>query len=365
MKKLVFALIAVLLLGGGAYAYFKMAAPEEEQSAATATVRTDTLVEKALAVGQIAPRHEIAVKSKVSGTVARIYIEEGDYVEAGAPLIEVRPSPTPLEYAQAKRTLEMRQLNETQRGADLQRTQGLHAHGMASQAELDRSRELRERATLERQMAEEELAILDRGRAVVAGRTVENVIASPVSGHVLDLSVDVGDPVVPLTSYQPGTELMRLADMRELLFEGSVDEIDVGKIAADMPVEIEVGAYPGQRINGRLKRIALKSELRDNATVFAVEIDQLAAPEELVLRAGYSANADIIIRRAEGVPVLPERVLHFRGDSTFVQLPGPSADADAIERYVQIGISDGIDVEIISGLEVGDTVLEKAAREIE
>ncbi len=365
MKKIAFALIVVLSLGGGAYAYFAISSAEDEKSVPTAIVRKDTLVEKALAVGQIAPRHEIAIKSKVSGTVAQIFIEEGDYIEAGAPLIEVRPTPTPLEYAQAKRTLEMRQLNETQRAADLQRTRGLHELGMVSQAELDRSNEQREQATLERQMAEEELAILDRGRAVVAGRTVENIIASPVSGHILDLHVDVGDPVVPLTSYQPGTELMRLANMSELLFEGSVDEIDVGKIHIDMPVEIEVGAYPGQRLKGRLHRIALKSELRDNATVFAVEIDQLIAPPEIVLRAGYSANADIIIRRAENVPVLPERLLHFRNDSTFVQLPAAKPDLQPEERLVQIGLSNGIDVEIISGLEIGDAVLEKEAQEIE
>jgi len=365
MKKII-VVVAILVLAGAAFAYLKISnGSGEEDGPKTVTVEKGTLVEKALGMGEIAPRHEIAVKSKVSGTVARTFVEEGDYVRAGDPLLEVKPSPTPLEYAQAKRTAEMRLLAEEQRHADLRRVQGLLEQGMASQADYDKTRESYAQAVLQRQMAEEQLAILDRGRAVVAGRTVENIILSPISGNVLDISVDVGDPVVPLTSYQPGTELMSLADMDELLFEGTVDEIDVGKIRESMPVEIKVGAFPDQIVGGTLSRISLKSQKRDNATVFEVEIGDLVVPEQIVLRAGYSANADIIIQRAEDVLVLPERVLEFRGDSTFVRLPPAAPEADPEERFIEIGMSDGIQVEIKSGLALGDAVLEKETREIE
>jgi len=365
MKKII-ATVVVLALAGAAFAYFKLGNGNgEENGPKTVTVEEGTLVEKALAMGEIVPRHEIAVKSKVSGTVARLFVEEGDYVQAGARLIEVKPSPTPLEYAQAKRTLEMRILTEEQRHADLERAEGLLEQGMASQADRDKASENYEQAVLQRQMADEQLAILDRGRAVVAGRTVDNIILSPVSGNVLDIIVDVGDPVVPLTSYQPGTELMSMANMDELLFEGTVDEIDVGKIAEGLPVEIKVGAFPDEIVKGELSRIALKSQKRDNATVFEVEINHFVVPEAVILRAGYSANADIIIQRVQDVPILPERVLLFRNDSTLVRLPSANPEVEPEERLIEVGMSDGIQIEVKSGLALGDTVLDKETREIE
>ena len=214
-------------------------------------------------------------------------------------------------------------------------------------------------------MASEELALLEDGRAEVAGRVVESIIVSPISGHVLKLNVDVGDPIVPLTSFQPGTELLALADMAELLFEGTVDEIDVGKIREGMPAKIKIGAFPDTVVTGSLSRISLKSEKKDNATVFGVEIAIETVPEGVVLRAGYSANSDIIIRRVEEVLVLPERVLLFRGDTTLVRLPSPDGeDSKPEEVPIEIGMSDGISVELVAGLELGDIVLDKEIKEI-
>jgi HlyD family secretion protein len=366
MKKAISVAIVTIVLGGGGYLIYRAMADDGEQTGpATVEVTRESLVEKALATGEIVPRHQIAVKSKISGTVARLFVEEGGYVEAGAPLLEVQPDPTPMEYAQSKRTLEMRLLVERQRQSDLRRADGLLAKGMTSQAEHDRAREGFEQAELQRQMAEEQLALLDKGRAVIAGRTVESIIASPISGRVLKIDVDVGDPVVPLTSYQPGTELLRLADMEDLLFEGTVDEIDVGKIGEGLPVELRVGAYPDSIVTGVLSRISLQSEKRESATVFGVEIAIRRIPDGVLLRAGYSANADIIVRRVDQVLALPERVLVFRNDSTFVRLPADEPDGAPQEQAVSIGMSDGLHAELTHGLDSGDVVLDKEIREIE
>ena len=364
MKKLIIVVVVLLIIAGGAFAYFKMSSSNGENGPKTVEVTRGTLVEKALATGEIVPRHEIDVKSKISGTVARLFMEEGDRVEEGDRLIEVKPSPTPLEYARAKRALEMRGVAEKERTAELKRIKGLLDVGMASQADYASTLEAFEQSVLARQLAEEELAILDKGKAVVAGRFVESIVVSPVAGHVLKRHVDVGDPVVPLTSYQPGTELMTLANMDELLFRGTVDEIDVGKIHEEMTAEIKVGAFPDSLVAGELSRISLKSHKRDNATVFDVEISDLEAPPGVRLRAGYSANADIIILRANDVLMIPERVVEFRGDSTLVRLASGEGK-ESEERLVAIGMSDGIHCEVLSGLEEGDKVLEKETREIE
>jgi HlyD family secretion protein len=241
---------------------------------------------------------------------------------------------------------------------------GLLEQGMASQADFDAAKEASERATLSRKMAEEELAILDKGKAVVAGRSVESVITSPVAGHILSLPVNVGDPIVPLSSYQPGTALLSIANMDDLLLRGTVDEIDVGKIKEGMQAEIKVGALPEETVTGILQRISLKSRKTDNTTVFDVEIGDLTASESVYLRAGYSANADVIIRKVTDVPVLPERVVVFRNDSTFVHLSGQTEDATE-EQAIVLGMSDGITTEITSGLQVGDHVLEPKTREIQ
>jgi HlyD family secretion protein len=366
MKKLMGIAAFVLIAGGAGYGILVLRGGDDEDAGPRqVVVEEGTIVEKALAMGEIVPRHEIEVKSKVSGIVARIFVEEGDKVVAGQPLLEVHPDPTPLEYAQAKRGAELRILTQTQRQADLERSSNLLQAGMASQAEHDRARELYDQAVVQRQMAEEELAILDQGRAVVAGRTVENIIKSPIAGSILDISVDVGDPVVPLTSYQPGTGLMSLADMDELLFEGTVDEIDVGKITEGMPVELKIGAFPDEMVPALLTRISLKSRKRDNATVFGVEINHFQVPEGMILRAGYSANADIIIQRAIDVPMLPERVFVFRDDSIFVRLPAADPESEPEERPIQVGMSDGINTEIKIGVALGDSVLDKETREIE
>ena len=156
---------------------------------------------------------------------------------------------------------------------------------------------------------------------------------------------------------------MTLADMDDLLMKGAADEIDVGKIREGMPAEIKVGAFPDRPVSGKLLRVSLKSHQKDNATLFDVEIADLRAPDGVRLRAGYSANADIIIRRAVDVPVIPERAIEFRGDSTFVRLPSHNG-ADPEERPVVLGMSDGIRAEVVSGLRVGDRVLEKQAKEI-
>ena len=161
MKKWIIAGLLCVVVGGVAVAFTRTDSGDGDHGPKTVTVELGTLVDKALVTGEIMPRHEVDVKSKISGTVARIFVQEGERVNMGDPVLEVRPNPTPLEYAQKKRTLEMQELVEKQRGADLDRVKGLLDRGMASRADFDAAKEASERAVLRRKMAEEELAILD------------------------------------------------------------------------------------------------------------------------------------------------------------------------------------------------------------
>jgi HlyD family secretion protein len=190
---------------------------------------------------------------------------------------------------------------------------------------------------------------------------VESVIRAPISGKILERLVNVGDPVVPLTSYQAGTELMKMADMEELIFKGTVDEIDVGKLSEGMPAEIKIGALPDADLQGKLTKLSPQSKKVDNAIVFDVEVS-VVRDSSTTLRSGYSANAEIVIDKRDSVLTVPERVVEFRNDSSLVRVPVP--EAEPVEKLIETGLSDGIKIEVVSGLSLGDKVLEKPVKEV-
>ncbi|MEK7727221.1 MAG: HlyD family efflux transporter periplasmic adaptor subunit, partial [candidate division KSB1 bacterium] len=185
---------------------------------------------------------------------------------------------------------------------------------------------------------------------------------APIEGYVLSKTVEVGDPVTPLSSFQEGTVLMRMASMERLLFKGTVDEIDVGRLREGMEVEIKIGALPNDKIKGTLRLISLKAEKKENATVFPIEIT-IDAANGSTLRAGYSANANIIIQKKDSVLTVPERVVTFRNDSAFVKIEGP--DKKEQEQIIVTGLSDAINVEVLSGLAEGAEIFEKPVKKIQ
>lgn len=327
----------------------------------TVRVTRETITEKALAVGSIEPVNEIEVKSKISGVVGKLYANVGDSVFAGKPLVDIRPDPTPLELASAKRDVEMATIELETLKKERERSKELKAEGYISDQDYEVLIRQFEEAQLRRQIAQEKLDLIESGKVKIAGTNIETVVKAPRNGFILEKNVNVGDPVVPLTSYQPGTPLMRLADMTKLIFKGTVDEIDVGKIEEEMHCELQVGALPGKIIKGELTLISLKALKEDNTTVFPVEI-MITDPGGATLRAGYSANAHIIIASRENVLSIPERVVTFRNDSAFVRIPAGEEDSE--ECYIKTGLSDAIMIEVIEGLEEGQEILEKEVKEI-
>ena len=334
---------------------------DQENGRSTVKVTRQNIVDKALAVGSIEPVTEIDVKSKVSGVVGKLYADVGDYVMVGDPLVEVKPDPTPLELAQAKRDVEMSFIELETLSKELDRSKQLKSKGLISDQEYEILIKQYDEAKLRHQMSKERLELIEKGKVKIADTNIETVVKSPLTGFILEKNVNLGDPVVPLTSYQPGTPLMRMADMNDLIFKGTVDEIDVGKIAEKMTCELQVGAIPGQNITGHVVLISLKAKKEDNTTVFPVEI-KIDEINDTVLRAGYSANAHIIIAKRDSVLSVPERVVTFRNDSTFVEIPAGSEKTE--ERYIKTGLSDAIQIEVIEGLEEGEEVLEKEVKEI-
>ena len=362
MRKIVIVL-AVLVVGGlGAVAYSK-SVKSADPGFKTVLVTRGEVVEKALAVGAIRPDQEISVKSKISGIVRRSYREVGDYVRAGEPLFEIQPDPTPLELTEARREVESTTNAWDQAKRKFDRQDALRKQGITSSQDWDTAQRDLQETESRLGLAREKLALVEKGRIKSERLNVESVIRAPVSGTVLELAVHEGDPVVPLTSYQSGTALAVMADMKTLLFKGTVDEIDVGKLVEGLPAKIKIGALPEAVIEGRLSKISPKSKTSEGATLFDVEI-AIVASKGVVLRAGYSANADIVVKEKKDVLLIPERLVKFEGGKATVEVPGEMGK-EPVKKEIKYGLSDGMNVEVTDGLKDKDAVVERPPKKIE
>jgi HlyD family secretion protein len=358
--KIVFGMVALAGISGTAFVV-STAGGSEDGSEQTVEVKRGEIVDKALAVGRIEPLVEVSVKSQLAGVVRRLFKEPGEHVRRGEPLLEIQPNPTPIELVEARRQMELRELELAQLQKKRDRLEALREQDYVSQEEFETVDRSYNEARLQFQIARERLALLQEGRVTIGTESVETVIKAPITGFILEKTVEIGDPVVPLTTFQEGTVLMSMAEMDELIFRGTVDEIDVGRLSEGMPVELKIGALPDAVVQGRLSRISLKGQDEENATIFPVEITVLPS-EDAVLRAGYSANADIIIERHEDVLYIPERLVRFEEDAATVtvRLTGEQTE----ERSIETGLSDGINIEVLAGLEEGERVVEPPPREI-
>jgi HlyD family secretion protein len=358
MKKWVLrGLAAALLL---TFFYFLFACGRKKvETKLVEAVRGD-IREKALAVGTIEPEMEIKVKSTIPGIVAEVLFKVGDAVREGAPLFKISPNPTPIEYVEARRAMELAEVTMQKLKNDWARQLELYTSNLISKSEMDATEGGFREAELRYKTSAERFELLEKGRIRMSNRDINSLVNSPIAGIVLSQSVFQGDPVVPLTNFQPGTELCSLADMGSLLFKGTVDEIDVGKVADGMAAEIQIGALPEARIRGRVDRIFPKAKKDGNATLFDIWI-LIDDATGVTLRAGFSATAYIQIRERTNVVLIPERLVLFEDGKRFVEVP----DGEATKRTeVRTGLSDGLNIEILDGLKEGDQVVERPPREI-
>ena len=361
-KKIIIIGSIVILIG--AVLFFAIdGSAKKEEAFKTVTVEKGSIIDKALAVGKIEPKQEISVKSKISGIVKKIYVDIGDRVSIGDPLFDIGPDPTPIELTEYQRDVEIKKVAYDNDKRELDRLKSLVDKKLISTQEYDNQEAQCEGSRLRLQLAKEKLSLIESGKSGTAGSKVDNIIKSPISGTVLSKLVEEGDPVVPLTTFQAGTELMTLAKMDDLIFKGNVDEIDVGKLSEEMPAEIEIGALSSKdKISGMVTKISPKAHKEEGSTLFEVEIriDDLG---ESFLRAGYSANADVIITKKEDIILIPERLIRMRDSVQFVEVQ--DSTLVITEREVETGLSDGINIEIVTGLDEGEIVVERPPKEIE
>jgi len=316
-------LLGLVLAASVIYAFTR--SQKKDNGLKLVEAQVGSITEKAVAVGQIQPRQKFSVKSKISGIVKSCRVQVGDVAKAGDPLFEIAPDPTPLEQTEVDRQVDSARASYTRAKVDFDRSVELQRQGIVPKSDVDSRRETYELAKIALEKAQQNRALTRSGRVVTASADIDSVIRAPSAGTILTRTVNPGDPVVPLTSYQPGTELATIADMKNLIFKGTVDEIDVGKLRVGMLARIKVGALPTDVVTGHVSRIAPQAQQKEGATLFDIEIE-LDPASHVTLRAGYSANADLIIREKKDILTIPERLVTFEdgGKKAFVELPGGS-----------------------------------------
>lgn len=359
--KITLTLVIVVVVAGGVIAMVKSKENNKADKTKTVEVTRGDIIDKALAVGSIEPKVKVDVKSKISGVVAQLYADAGDYVKEGQPLIKIKPTPTPQELVNAQQQVESMQINLKNAVNDYKREKELKKQGYISDADFDNSQKNYYQAKLQLKSAQDQLDLLKEGHVDTGKDKIESIVTAPISGYILEKDIEIGDPVVPLTSYQAGTVLMTMADMHNLLFRGTVDEIDVGKLKEGMPAKIKIGALPDAVVYGVLSRISLQSQEKDNSVVFPVEI-KLTKTKGVLLRAGYSANAEITVKKHDDVLMIPERLITFSNDTASVEVQTP--DGKTKKKVIKTGLSDAMNVEVVKGLKKGEKVVEKPPKEI-
>jgi len=358
MKKfiaIIFIIIAIV-----AIIFFVRKNGKNKQKISLTPVKRGAVTVKALAIGQIVPKHEISIKSKIRGIVKKRFVKVGGVVKKGDPLTEVDPDPTPLEFTRAKRQMELCEIALTNSCQDYERAEKLYNQKWISDHELENIKQVFDEKKLEFKLAQENFHLISKGKIELADKEIDNVIKSPVEGTILELLVDEGDPVVPLTTYQEGTPLMTIADMKELIFKGTVDEIDIGKIEEGVSARLIAGALPDFVMEGIISEISPKAKREENTTLFDIEI-KIISTNALKLRAGYSATAEIIIDKTNNVLTIPERLIFYSNDMSYVEVQLQEKKTEI--RLVKTKLSDGITTEIEAGLKENEKVIERPPKE--
>ena len=356
MNKIVkYVLIGIVGLGAlWAAAFFIKSNSKSAITYETKKPFISNIEKKTVATGKVIPEDEIEIKPQISGIIETIYLEEGAQVKAGdlIAVIKVVPNEQSLNQARGRvRNAEIA-LNNTE--IEYKRNKALFDKGVISSQDFNALQLQYDQAVQELDNARADYQIIRRGSAGGSSSANTNIRAT-VAGTLLEIPVREGDQVIQSNNFNDGTTIATIADLGKMIFEGKVDEGEVGKLEIGMPLEISLGAIDDQKFEAKLKFIAPKGIEESGAVQFKIEGD-VVVEGDFMIRAGYSANASLVLEKKDSVMVIPEALLQFdkETDEPYVEIA--VGDQKFELKNVEIGISDGVNVEIISGLTEEDEV---------
>lgn len=315
-----------------------------------------TVETKTVATGNVEPRYEVEIKPQISGIISELRKEAGDMVKVGDIIAVIKVIPEMVQLNSVESRVNVARISLEQVEQTYKRDKALFDQGVISREDYDLSNANYLKAKEELSTAQSELEIVRDGIARNSNVSSTTQIRSTISGMILDIPVKVGNSVIQANNFNDGTTIATVADMSDMLFVGKVDETEIGRINTGMPIKLTVGALESQTFDAALEYVSPKGKEENGAIQFEVKA-AVKIPEDAFIRAGYSANAEIVLKRAENVLTIPESTVEFKGDSTFVYLLKQETPKQLFEKHpVKVGLSDGIKIEVKEGLTGSDKI---------
>ena len=310
---------------------------------------------RTVATGKVQPRNEILIKPQMSGIIAEVYKEAGETVNAGDIIAKIQVVPDMVNLSSAESRVSRAELAANQSKSNYERDRKLYESNVISKEEFEKVELQYKNDQEELRAANDNLSLVRTGITKSSAKISNTLVRSTVSGTILDIPVKVGNSVIQSNNFNDGTTIASVANLNDMLFEGKIDETEVGKLSVDMPMEITIGAIQDRKIPAKLEYVSPKGLEESGAILFEMKA-ALDMPGDLFIRAGYSANADIILDSRDNVLSVPESCIEFSNDSAYVYMLKSEKPQEFERKFVKVGLSDGINIDVTEGLKTDDKV---------
>ena len=351
LKYVALAAIALIFIGTFVFLYQKSRPEEIRYNEHTATVMD--LQRSTVVTGKITPRNEVAIKPQINGIIAELYKEAGQQVQENEVIAKLKVIPDMQSLSSAESRVRLAELNLKQAQTDYNREKALYDRNLVSAEEYDKYNQSLSQAKEELASAKDVLEVIRDGVSSSNAKSSSTLVRSTITGLILDIPVKVGNSVIQANTMNDGTTVAAVANMNDLIFDGKIDETEVGSLSEGMPVVITIGALQNYSFDATLEYISPKAEENNGINQFQIKA-AVSVDTDQRIRSGYSANAEIVLKDASQVLTVPESALEFEDDKIFVQLK--KADGSFERTEITTGLSDGVNIQVLSGLSEGDVV---------
>ena len=348
------------LLFVSTFVYLYLNSQEKKDSYQTVKPEFATIERSTVLTGKVEPRDEIDIKPQISGIITEIEVEAGDRVNAGDVIARIKVIPEASQLSSAQSRVNLAEIELRDAKVKFDRDADLYAKKVISREEYETSEKTYSKAREELEAARDAYNIVREGVSRLNAKESNTLVRATITGLILDVPVKVGSSVIQANTMNDGTTVAKIADMNKLIFKGKVDETEVGKLRVGMPMDITIGAMPDIHPLATIEYISPKGDDSGGANTFEIKA-ALVLDNVSGLRSGYSANAKVILESAQNVLTVPESVVTFSGDSTFVYVLTDSVPKPTYTRTaVKTGLSDGINIEVKEGID--STAVLRAAK---
>ena len=353
-KLIIAAIIALIFIGTFVFLWQKSQPKEVVYN--EFIPKLDSIQKTTIITGKIEPRNEVNIKPQISGIISELLKEPGDYVNAGDVIAKVKVIPDMAQLSSAEMRVRLAEINLKQAQTDFEREQNLFNQKLVSADEFDKVKMSLNQAKHEKLAAQDALEVVRDGVSKSNAKASSTLIRSTISGVILDIPVKVGNSVILSNTFNDGTTIATVANMKDLIFRGNIDETEVGQLVNGMNMKITIGALQDLKFDAALEYISPKAIESNGTNQFEIKA-AVKLVEGGKIRSGYSANAEIVLDKADKVLCIPESAIEFSGDSTFVYvIKGKGKNKTYDRTFVETGLSDGVNIEIKKGITAKDKV---------